>query len=83
MSEPTDIVDRLRTERPYCYDEAGQMFEYAPPILADKAADEIDRLRRKLDIARKYFVRIQHEGDGHSHWIASAALDEMKKAGDS
>jgi hypothetical protein len=44
---------------------------------------EIIRLRRKLEIAREYLVRIQHEGDGHSHWIASAALGEIKKEGES
>jgi hypothetical protein len=71
VSEPTDIAELIRK-----FGEMGKL------SLCIDAADELDRLRRRLDIARKYFVRIQHEGDGHSHWIASTALEAMRKAGE-
>jgi len=51
--ERLGIIERLRSERPWCYDENGQQFTYCPPGLADEAADEIERLRAALAEARR------------------------------
>lgn len=43
-----DLVNRLKTERPWCYDEAGQQFVYVPQELGEAAAASIERLREAL-----------------------------------
>ena len=42
----SDIVNRLKTERPWAYDDNGQDFEYVEPKLADEAIVEIERLQQ-------------------------------------
>lgn len=57
-----DLLERLRKERPWCYDNNDQSFEYVNPELADEAVDEIERLRSDLDIGGSRSLAEHHEG---------------------
>ncbi len=45
--QPNPVVLALR-ERPWCYDESGQQFQYVEPEVADAAIAEIERLEAAL-----------------------------------
>lgn len=45
----TDLLSALRS-LPWCYDEGGQQFSYAPAELAEQAAKAIERLRLERDV---------------------------------